>query len=89
MIANDRSKALAVAKDTDTKQLKALYKQTGNWGSSKHAGLSGSNPNEISDFFANIASDTIYGYDSVMQTAGTPSNGPGSRSAVTYTAVEI
>ena len=35
LIARNRSVALTDAKDTDTKQLWALLKQTGNWGSKK------------------------------------------------------
>ena len=84
LIAHNTSIALADAKDTDTKQLWALRKQTSNWGSSKQASLHGSDPNEINDFFANIASDPIYSHDSVMQSAVTPNNGE-----VTYTTFQI
>ena len=88
LIAHNRSTARAGAEDTDTKQLWALLKQTGNWDSSEQAGLHRSDPNEINDFFADIASDPNYSRDFVMQAAETPDNGPSSSSAVTYTTVE-
>ena len=51
---------------------------------SKQADFHGSDQSEINYFFGNIASDPIYSRDFVM-----PSHGPGSRSAVTCTTVEI
>ena len=61
-----RSIALSGAKDTDTRQLWALLRQTGNWSTSKQT-LPDSDLDEINDAFTRIATDPNYSRDKVIE----------------------
>ena len=56
---------LTSAKNNDTKQLWAMLKQTGNWGAKRQT-VSGIDINHINDYFADIATDTKYSRDEVI-----------------------
>ena len=68
LIAHNRSTTLAGASNTDTKQLWGLLKHTGNWGANKQT-VSNIDPNQINDYFANIATDPDYDCSAVIKAA--------------------
>ena len=63
-----RSSALAGAKNSDTRQLWALLRQTGNWGVKKQ-NVQNIELNQINDYFVNIASDPCYSCENVIKIA--------------------
>ena len=75
LIVQNRSTALAGANNKDTKQLWALLRKTGNWGTNKQS-LSNIDVNVINDFFANIATDPNYSHADVIQTPLQPPRRP-------------
>ena len=68
LIVHNRSTALAGTSNTDTKQLWGLLKHTGNWGANKQI-VSNIDPNQINDYFANIATDPDYDRTAVIKAA--------------------
>ena len=68
LIVHNRSTALAGASHTDTKQLWGLLMRSGNWGAIKHT-VSNTDPNQINDYFANIATDPDYDRTAIIKAA--------------------
>ena len=68
LIAHNRSRALAGANDTDTKQFWCLLERTGNWGANKQI-VSNIDRNQINDYFANIATHPDYDRSTVIKAA--------------------
>ena len=59
LISQERSRALSSASNRDTSQLWKLLKSTGNWESKKASDID-LDPDIISDYFAEIATDPMY-----------------------------
>ena len=90
IIQRNTSTTLSGAKDTDTQQLWALLRHTGNWGTCKQT-LPDSNPDEINDVFTRIATDPNYSHDKVIEVSAKVGPAYKEPIAVSYTidAIEI
>ena len=90
IIQRNRSTTLSGAKDTDTRKLSALLRQTDNWGTSKQK-LPDSDPDEINDAFTRIATDPNYSRDKVIEDSAKVGTAYKEPIAVSYTidAIEI
>ena len=68
LIAHNRSTALAGSSNADAKQLCGLLKRTGTLGANKQT-VFNIYPNQINDYFANIATDHDYDRSAVIKAA--------------------
>lgn len=81
LVAGNRSAALADAKNTVTKQLWALLKETG----IKKQTVTDIDPNQINDYFASLATDPNYSCNNVVKAELQASHRSANRHLINYT----